>query len=187
MRTGVSRTTLRVTTANAPCLAEISAIGTLGEGSVILIDDARLFLAPPPEPHDVTQWPTFDQILLALRTLSDGHEVMVVNDVIVFYPRSIEKSVDGYARHHGVDWLRARQSLEENVQLRADLEAKQEVIVSLREELANARAARCDARGASCTRRRSSFTPSMTRRLSRRRASARSRTPRRARCARRKR
>lgn len=121
-----------------PLLAEIAAIGRLGESSVVLVDDARLFLAPPPEPHDVTQWPTFDQVTLALRSLSDRHELMVVNDVIAFYPRSIKEAVEAYARRHGVDWLRARQSLEENVKLRsthaqivADLNAKEALIQTL--------------------------------------------------------
>ena len=111
-----------------PLLAEIDAIASLGETSVVLIDDARLFLAPPPEPHDVTQWPTFDQVLLALRRLSDRHELMVVNDVIAFYPPSIRGAVEGYARHHGVDWLRASQALEERTALHAAMEEKEEVI-----------------------------------------------------------
>jgi GT2 family glycosyltransferase len=111
-----------------PLLGEIAAIGRLGESSVILIDDARLFLAPPPAPHDVTQWPTFDQIVLALRGASTRHELMVVNDVIVFYPQFIKGAVEGYARRRGVDWLRARQSLEENTQLRTAMEEKEALI-----------------------------------------------------------
>ena len=105
-----------------PLLAEINAIGRLGESSVVLIDDARLFLAPPPEPHDVTQWPSFDAIVRALQKLSERHEVMVVNDVIAFFPPAARAAVTGFAREHGVDWLRARQSLEENDLLRQALE-----------------------------------------------------------------
>ena len=118
-----------------PLLEEIFAIGRLGELSVIVIDDARLFLAPPPEPHDVTQWPTFDQVVLGLRSLSDLHELMVVNDVIAFYPRSIKDAVKVYARRHGVDWLRARQSLEENMQLRTAVNEKEELIQSQHQAL----------------------------------------------------
>jgi hypothetical protein len=33
-------------------MAELDAIGTLNPQSVILIDDARYFVAPPPPPHD---------------------------------------------------------------------------------------------------------------------------------------
>lgn len=118
-----------------PLLEEIAAIGPLGPSSVILIDDARLFLAPPPEPHDVTHWPSLDQILAALRGLSERHEVMVVNDVIAFYPREIERAVEAHARKHGVDWLRARQSLEENSKLRAAIEEKEAALVALTRSL----------------------------------------------------
>jgi len=111
-----------------PLLDEIRAIGTLGERSLILIDDARLFLATPPEPHEVSNWPPFDAVDRALRALSGKHELMVVNDVIVFHPVSVAAAMRRYARHHGVDWLRARQSLQENLDLRATLEGKEEEI-----------------------------------------------------------
>jgi len=114
-----------------PLLAEIAAIGRLDESSVVLIDDARLFLAPPPEPHDVTQWPSFDQIVRALRRLSEGHEVMVVNDVIAFFPPAAQGAMTAFAREHGVDWLRARQSLDENEGLRHAVEEKESVLRDL--------------------------------------------------------
>jgi len=114
-----------------PLLAEIAAIGRLDESSVVLIDDARLFLAPPPEPHDVTQWPSFDQIVRALRRLSEGHEVMVVNDVIAFFPPAARGAMTAFAREHGVDWLRARQSLDENEGLRHAVEEKESVLRDL--------------------------------------------------------
>ena len=114
-----------------PLLAEIAAIGRLDESSVVLIDDARLFLAPPPEPHDVTQWPSFDQIVRALRRLSEGHEVMVVNDVVAFFPPAARGAMTAFAREHGVDWLRARQSLDENEGLRHAVEEKESVLRDL--------------------------------------------------------
>lgn len=114
-----------------PLLAEISAIGSLGPTSALLIDDARLFLAPPPEPHDVTQWPSFEAIVQALRGLSELHELMVLNDVIAFFPPAARDAIHDYGRKHGVDWLRASQSLEENGILRAALEEKQAAIQTL--------------------------------------------------------
>jgi hypothetical protein len=38
-------------------LDEFRAIGRLNERSVILIDNARLFLCPPPVPHETSQCP----------------------------------------------------------------------------------------------------------------------------------
>ena len=116
-----------------PLLAEIAALGALAPGSVVLIDDARLFLAPPPEPHDVTQWPTLDEVVRALRAASASHELMVVNDVIAFYPPEARDAIHRYARAHGMDWLRATQSLAENAGLRAALEEKHSELLRLRE------------------------------------------------------
>jgi hypothetical protein len=111
-----------------PLLDELRAIDRLGETSVIVIDDARLFLAPPPAPHDISQWPSFDEIVTALRRLSDRHELMVVNDVVVFYPPAARDAIHGFARRNGVDWLHARQAQLENAALRASLEEKEAVI-----------------------------------------------------------
>ena len=45
-----------------PVLAEIEAITCHGLNHVVLIDDARYFVNPPPKPHKADQWPTFDEI-----------------------------------------------------------------------------------------------------------------------------
>jgi len=92
-------------------LAELDAIGSLGPSSVILIDDARLFLAPPPEPHDATQWPAFDEVVRGLRALSSTYEIAVVNDVIAFFPAAAHEPIRRYGRAHGIDWLHAAQAL----------------------------------------------------------------------------
>jgi hypothetical protein len=118
-----------------PLLEEIHAIGQLNESSIILIDDARLFLAPPPEPHEISQWPSIDSIITALRQTSSRHELSVVNDVIIFYPKLVRDSVISYAKKQGIDWLRASQSLLENMDLRRALEEKHEALMRLTESL----------------------------------------------------
>jgi len=45
-----------------PLLEELQAIGSLGDSTIILIDDAELFINPPARPHDPTHWPTILQI-----------------------------------------------------------------------------------------------------------------------------
>lgn len=125
-----------------PLLEEIHAIGQLNDKSIILIDDARLFLASPPEPHEVSQWPSIDSIVTALRQISSQHELSVVNDVIIFYPKSIRNTVIDYARKHGVNWLRASQSFLENKDLmrvlnerQVQLEEKEAALVRLTKSL----------------------------------------------------
>ena len=88
-----------------PLLEELKAIGTLEPQSVILIDDARMFLCPPPYPHEVSHWPTLEEVIGKLTGLSSVHEMMVANDVIMFYPRSVREKVREYAYRNSIDWL----------------------------------------------------------------------------------
>jgi len=88
-----------------PLLGELKAIGKLDPRSVIMIDDARYFLCPPPAPHESADWPGLHEVLNALDRCSSDHRVMVLNDVIVFCPRSIYPRIAEYARHNGADWL----------------------------------------------------------------------------------
>jgi len=92
-------------TSQCPLLEELKAIGDLNDQSVVLIDDARFFMAPPPAPHEVTQWPTFDQILQQLRAMAPAHEIMVVNDVIALFPLRAKQAMATFAQEHGADWL----------------------------------------------------------------------------------
>src|SRR5690606_22307867 len=69
-----------------PLLDETRAIGQLNAQSVLLIDDARLFLAPPPEPHVLADWPDLSKLLAALKRLAPSHHLMVLNDTFVLYP-----------------------------------------------------------------------------------------------------
>jgi hypothetical protein len=101
-----------------PLLRELSAIACLNSTSAILIDDARLFLSPPPHPHESADWPSFQDVLDALESLSGDHELMVLNDVIIWFPRTARAALVQHARRRGVDVLasvsRAR-SLEEEL------------------------------------------------------------------------
>lgn len=54
---------------------------------VILIDDARLFLSPPPLPHKISNWPNIRQIF---NLIPSSHDVLVSEDVIFIFPKSIE-------------------------------------------------------------------------------------------------
>jgi hypothetical protein len=92
-------------TSQCPLLDELDAIGSLGSQSVVLIDDARLFLCPPPYPHEVDHWPSFEAVAEKLNALSAAHEMMISNDVIIFYPTSVRDAVREYAYRNSIDWL----------------------------------------------------------------------------------
>lgn len=89
----------------SPLLEEIDAIGSAGAQSVICIDDARLFMCPPPAPHRYTDWPDFSSLLSALQRSAAEHRVMILNDVIIAYPPSVDAALRRFAFDHGIDWL----------------------------------------------------------------------------------
>lgn len=114
-----------------PLLGELGALAPLGADSVVLIDDARLFLATPPAPHEASQWPSFAEVLHALRAASATHQLMVVNDVIAFFPAAAQPALAAFAAEHGIDWLRAAQSLDENTALRRAIDEKEAALQAL--------------------------------------------------------
>ena len=69
-----------------PLLEELKTIFESQINCAILIDDARLFLAPPPLPHSLEQWPTFSEIL---KTLPPGWDLMAFEDVIYVLPSEV--------------------------------------------------------------------------------------------------
>ena len=93
-------------TRECPLLDELDAIAPLDEHDVVLIDDARLFLAPPPAPHDPNQWPSLEVVVERLRAGASQHRLSVVNDMMIFVPPAAHAAVVSYARSRGID-LRA--------------------------------------------------------------------------------
>ena len=88
-----------------PLLQELAAIKTLNPQSALLIDDARLFLAPPPKPHEISDWPSFDSILQQLHRLSRKHTVICFNDVILYVPQAVQPALRMFLYDHTVDLL----------------------------------------------------------------------------------
>lgn len=114
-----------------PLLDELRAIHPLNEKSVILIDDARLFLCPPGKPHDYSQWPDLNDILAALNKLSAKHNLMIVNDVIVYYPQQLNNELSCFAHKQGADWLGAMEKSRKHDTLLKEVTAKEKVIFDL--------------------------------------------------------
>lgn len=69
-----------------PILDELECLASRQQ-DVILIDDARLFLAAPPEPHDPAQWPTLlDISRVLINTRDDRPYLQVIDDVVFIVP-----------------------------------------------------------------------------------------------------
>ena len=108
-----------------PLLQELSAIQNLNSDSVVLIDDARLFLCPPPQPHEVAHWPSFDAIIKKLHSLSSAHEIMVLNDVILYYPAHIREQLQEYGHKAAIDWLVVKHKSDHYDTFLSDLQDKE--------------------------------------------------------------
>ena len=67
-----------------PLHEELAAVlaSRFADQHVILIDDARLFTAPPPYPHDPTQWPTYAELEAVLAP----RQLVIEDDVIYAEP-----------------------------------------------------------------------------------------------------
>ena len=85
-----------------PLLEELAVICASSLNHLILIDDARLFLAPPPSPHKPEQWPDIGQICKILGLAR--RRVAIVEDVIIALPehRGVEFSafLQNYLRRY---------------------------------------------------------------------------------------
>lgn len=68
-----------------PLLDELACLADR-EQDIILIDDARLFLAAPPMPHRPERWPTILDVMAALLAKGRRPFVQVVDDVIFVVP-----------------------------------------------------------------------------------------------------
>ncbi len=89
----------------SPLLEEIKALGKLGAASVLCIDDARLYLCPPPAPHRYADWPDFHGLMQVIQACAPEHRSMILNDVFIVYPAALYDSLRRFAYEHGVDWL----------------------------------------------------------------------------------
>jgi hypothetical protein len=81
-----------------PLLDELRALGGGHPDDAILVDDARLFTASPPPPHDPAEWPTIVDVFDTLRAARPGHHVTVLRDLIVAVPARARDLVDRFGR-----------------------------------------------------------------------------------------
>ncbi len=99
-----------------PLLAELACLAERPQ-DVILIDDARLFLAAPPMPHNPALWPTILEVMKALPKSSRDPFVQIVDDVIFVVPDEVplRDCLTSYAkRRSNKFWQAYQQQAEKN-------------------------------------------------------------------------
>lgn len=69
-----------------PLIEELKQIFSFKKNYIILIDDARLFLAPPSLPHDYTKWPGLKEII---QVIPEDWDLIEYEDVFYVYPKSL--------------------------------------------------------------------------------------------------
>lgn len=71
-----------------PLLEELNIIFKNQHNFAVLIDDARLFMSPPPLPHKIENWPTLREIT---DIIPNGYEIFIYEDVIYVMPITTAK------------------------------------------------------------------------------------------------
>jgi hypothetical protein len=79
-------------------LDELKALEGSSSDQYIFIDDARLFLSPPPRPHDPSEWPNIDEVVEALQQIDDDYYIIAIEDVIVAVPPHAKELVQNHAQ-----------------------------------------------------------------------------------------
>lgn len=84
-----------------PLLDELQILKTYHKNSCILIDDARLFLSPPPQPNEWMSYPTIAQIIKQL----DDRYTIIYEDVIISIPISGKKALGDFMQKKATEQL----------------------------------------------------------------------------------
>jgi hypothetical protein len=81
-----------------PVIEEIEVISSKKNlDPILLIDDARFFMGPPPAPfHDASHWPRIDELFFHLKKCFENNFITIIDDVIVCAPESARKAIDLY-------------------------------------------------------------------------------------------
>jgi len=82
----------------SPVIDEVNIIRSTGIKHCIFIDDARLFLSPPPLPNKIQQWPTIDQICSNIKSKNEADYIVVFEDVIIDVPERARFLVSEYCQ-----------------------------------------------------------------------------------------
>lgn len=115
-----------------PLLEEIAAVESLANGRpddlFVLIDDARLFLSPPPQPHKAEQWPDLKTVLDACARLPGSPYIVVIDDVIVCVPERARGYLQRYCQRVNTEaWQRFQAAQDRSLAQRVAGRARREL------------------------------------------------------------
>ena len=79
-----------------PLIEELNIIFKYNKNYVVLIDDARLFLAPPPYPHNFNNWQSLTDIMKAI---PESWELIEFEDVIYLFPKEINNEFKSFLQN----------------------------------------------------------------------------------------
>lgn len=79
-----------------PILEELASISNSHPDDCLVIDDAHLFCAPPPPPHDPAAWPTLLEVIDAVRVSHPDHHVTLLGEQLIATPRRMKDAVDAH-------------------------------------------------------------------------------------------
>ncbi len=79
-----------------PLVEELEIIFKYNKNYVVLIDDARLFLAPPPFPHNFENWQTLTDIM---KVMPDDWELIEFEDVLYLFPKKINHEFKSFLQN----------------------------------------------------------------------------------------
>jgi hypothetical protein len=80
-----------------PLLEELAIINASPYDHIILIDDARLFLSPPPAPHRIEHWSDISAVIDCLNLVKNRYTV-IIEDVIISVPNKFKPVLAQYCQ-----------------------------------------------------------------------------------------
>jgi hypothetical protein len=79
-----------------PLIEEIAIVNASPHEHVVLVDDARYFLAPPPSPNRFEMWPDAEATVAALRAGQTDRYVAVIDDVFIRVPMKLRGELQAH-------------------------------------------------------------------------------------------
>jgi hypothetical protein len=81
-----------------PLIEEIEALKNSRNPNYIFIDDARMFTAPPPKPHNPKYWPDIRTVLSKLGEIRENSYTIIFEDVIIDSPLKTKQIIIDYCQ-----------------------------------------------------------------------------------------